>query len=208
MVRELFRGSLTTRQSSLVTHENFPRDMDGLERELQRFVRVGRAPWKWGALVIVTLSLIMLVVFSISQVANQKQSKSGEIVKPPGDAQHNPAGASAWNYGPPAAPETREARVVGFSYQTPPQEVDPGLRIFRREADDTWTNTYPSGHTEKGSRVRARIVLEGCNGSVIGPNDEPDFAVFIPDKGCPGMMARWRRGAGHWNVLGSMQNVR
>jgi hypothetical protein len=111
-------------------------------------------------------------------------------------------------YGPPAAPETERTRVSAFTYRTPSTAVDPGLRIFTRETDGSWSEKYPSGHVARGSQVRARIVLDGCNGSVIGPPDEPDFAVFIPDKGCRGMMARWRRGAGHWNVLGPMENVR
>jgi hypothetical protein len=114
----------------------------------------------------------------------------------------------ASSYGQPAPPETAATRVVGFTYRTPPQEIDPGLRVFKREADDTWSNTYPSGHVDRGGRVRARVIVDGCNGTVIGKDTEPDFAVFIPDKGCPGMMARWRRGTGHWNVLGPMQNVR
>jgi hypothetical protein len=112
-------------------------------------------------------------------------------------------------YGPPGPPETANTRVVGFTYDTPPQEIDPGLRVFRLEPDNTWSVVYPSGTVSRGSRVRARIILDGCNGTVVGPPDEPEFAVFIPDKGCPGMIARWRRGfSGPWNILGAMKNIR
>jgi hypothetical protein len=111
-------------------------------------------------------------------------------------------------YGPQAPPETAKTRVTGFTYRTPPDEIDPGLRVFRFEPDDTWSVTYPNGTVSRGSRVRARVVLDGCNGTVVGPPDEPEFAVFIPDKGCPGMIARWRRGnSGTWNILGEMQNI-
>ena len=34
--------------------------------------------------------------------------------------------------------------------------------------------------------------MDGCDGTVIGKDSERDFAVFIPDKGCPGR----RGGAG------------
>jgi hypothetical protein len=112
-------------------------------------------------------------------------------------------------YGPPAAEETPQTRVSHFTWRTVPQEVDPGLRIWQREADGTWSETYPSGLVSRDIRVRARILLDNCAGTVVGPADESDFAVFIPDKGCRAMVARWRRGSGnHWNILGVMQNVR
>jgi hypothetical protein len=114
------------------------------------------------------------------------------------------------SYGPEAPPATAKTRVTGFTYRTPPQEVDPGLRIFRLESDNTWTVTnQPSGQVGKGSQVRARIILDGCKGTVIGPPNQLEFAVFFPDKGCPGMIARWRRGfSGPWNFLGAMQDIR
>jgi hypothetical protein len=117
-------------------------------------------------------------------------------------------GAPRWDYGPAAGPETGRTRVIGFTYRTSPQEIDPGLRVFKPESDNTWSNTYPSGQVDKVGRIRARIVLQDCIGNVIGKDDEPDFALFIPDKGCPGMMLRWRRGSGQWNLLAPMQNVR
>jgi hypothetical protein len=114
------------------------------------------------------------------------------------------------SYGPEAPPATAKTRITGFTYRTPPQEVDPGLRIFRLESDNTWTVTnQPSGQVGKGSQIRARIILDGCKGTVIGPPNQPEFAVFFPDKGCPGMVARWRRGfSGPWNFLGAMQDIR
>jgi len=104
-------------------------------------------------------------------------------------------------------PVNASTRVVAFTYMTPPQEVDPGLRQFRLAADGTWSNRYPSGHVDARFRTRRRILLDGCAGTVIGRDSEPEFALFIPDKGCPGMMARWQRSGSHWHILGRMENV-
>ena len=58
-------------------------------------------------------------------------------------------------------------------------------------------------------QTRARILLDGCAGTVIGPSTEPNFAIFLPDRGCRGMVVRFQHGRGmHWNVLSAMENVR
>ncbi len=113
---------------------------------------------------------------------------------------------AALNLGPRAIAGSERKRVIAFTYQTPPQEIDPGLRIFRRVPDGRWTSTYPSGFVDKG-RERGRIALDGCNGTVIDKEAEKNFYVFIPDKGCPGMMLRFKRGAGSWVIFGHMENV-
>jgi hypothetical protein len=44
---------------------------------------------------------------------------------------------------------------------------------------------------------------------VVGPADEPNFAIFLQDRGCRALVARWQRGRGtHWNVLSAMEDVR
>jgi hypothetical protein len=116
-----------------------------------------------------------------------------------------PKPAPATFTGPPANPTTR---VTAFTYFTPSGEIDPGRRDFARQSDGTWHNTWQSGFVDK-SEERGRTSIDGCAGTVIGKLSEPDFVVFIPDKGCKsGMMARWRRGEGAWNALGLMKNVR
>lgn len=134
-----------------------------------------------------------------------------------------PAPLTPWSFGhiaPPPDIESAYTRVTSFTYFKPPPEVDPGFRIWRREADDTWSTTYPSGRVDRGWRIRRRIwfsswgavagvtlPLKGCYGSVISKDKEPEFVVFIPDRNCFRMTAYWRRGEGDWDVLGPMHNV-
>jgi hypothetical protein len=40
-----------------------------------------------------------------------------------------------WFYGPAAPPENPATRVTDFTYRTPPQEVDLGLRVFTHAGD-------------------------------------------------------------------------
>lgn len=212
--------ALARRQACVVTHENFGHDMIGVERALAA-CGIERRKQAWIVYGATTLAALVLAGAGLS-VWNAGETPP---VAPPPDkvaaAPHSvpspvsqpvlqPAvnAAPSYTYGPVAPPESAATRVVAFNYRTPPQEVAPGLRRFKRDADGTWSNTYPNGHVDRGARERARALIGGCPGSVIGKNDEPEFAVFIPDKGCPGMMAKWRRGVGAWNILGPMENVR
>jgi hypothetical protein len=70
---------------------------------------------------------------------------------------------------------------------------DPGLRIWEREVDGTWTETYPSGFSEKGIEERERANVSGCRGSIVGPEDEPEHAVFIPERLSrnDGLVSQW-----------------
>jgi hypothetical protein len=113
-----------------------------------------------------------------------------------------------WFYGVPAPAETPSTRLNSFSWRTAQGEVNAGMRKWSRNADDQFVETYPSGHTQV-MQTRARIKLEGCAGTVVGPASEPNFAIFLPDRGCKGMVVRWQRGRGtHWNVFGALENVR
>jgi hypothetical protein len=107
---------------------------------------------------------------------------------------------------PVAHAEKRVALVIGNAKYQHEAHLNNPLNDAREVA--AALKTYPSGHVDRGMRIRARVVVSGCSGSVVGHDHEPEFALFIPDKGCPGMMARWRRGGGPWNILGPMQNVR
>lgn len=138
-----------------------------------------------------------------SAEAEYAKARRAELRKSRGRDSEPPA-ASPTSWGPPAPAGSEKSRVVGFTYKTPPQEVDPGLRVFKRHADGTWTNTYPSGNVDR-SREQARIVLDGCTGTVIG---DASFVVFIADKTCPSKTLRFKRGSGPWVNFGLMENVR
>jgi uncharacterized caspase-like protein len=113
-----------------------------------------------------------------------------------------------WHYGVPAPAETASTRLNSFTWQSTPGEVNPGIRKWSRREDGQFVETYPSGHTQV-MQTRARILLGGCAGTVVGPPDEPNFAIFLPDRNCKGMVVRWQRGRGtHWNVLSAIENAR
>jgi hypothetical protein len=98
-----------------------------------------------------------------------------------------------WYYGVPAQAETYSTRLNSFTWQSHPSDVSPGIRSWSRSPDGRFIETYPTGYAQV-MQTRARILLEGCAGTVVGPADEPNFSIFLPDRGCKGMVARWQRG--------------
>lgn len=110
--------------------------------------------------------------------------------------------------GPPAKNEASSAKLSYFTWQTSPSEIDPGLRVWTRQGEAAWKETWPSGTTTFSQRV-ARIVVEGCSGTVVSRIDEPDLYLFLPDRGCSSMIFRFRRGkSGPWIKLAMMKDVR
>jgi hypothetical protein len=92
-----------------------------------------------------------------------------------------------------AGQQVAAASINSFAYQTSPAEVEPGRRDWRRVDPSHWTETYPNG---KASRFieKTRINLHGCAGKVVANEEEPNFQVFIPDRGCSSMSLWFRRG--------------
>src|SRR5262249_14112313 len=81
-----------------------------------------------------------------------------------------------------------------------PNEVSAGTRKWSRRADGQFVEAYPSGHMQVMQRGRASCSLVALARS--GPANEPNFAIYLPERGRKGMVARWQRGRGtHWNVL-------
>jgi hypothetical protein len=93
---------------------------------------------------------------------------------------------------PPTSPETDSTRVHSFEFQSPPTEVNPGLRKWTKIAPDVWEQDYPDGTKNYNYKVK-RISLFDCDGTVVSPKEDPDFQQFFPDKGCDVMTFMFRR---------------
>jgi hypothetical protein len=89
-------------------------------------------------------------------------------------------------------PETNETRVHSFEFQTPPQEVDPGLRRWTRISPDEWEEKKPDGSTNL-QRVVKRIRLYGCDGTMVNAITDPNFQLFFPDQNCQTKQFMFRR---------------
>jgi hypothetical protein len=96
-------------------------------------------------------------------------------------------------------------RVLGFTWMYKFQP-EPGLRAWSNIAADAWTERYPSGQSST-FHVRSRMTVDGCLGTLVFRDIETNFEVFIPDGGCPHMVARFRRDQGSWNLLGEMRDI-
>lgn len=94
---------------------------------------------------------------------------------------------------PPALhKESTATRLRGFTFMTPPGEFKAGMRRWKRVADDRWEEIYPDG-TKQVSNILKRTNVGGCDGAIISGRLEPNFQVFLPDKGCPDMRFLFRR---------------
>jgi hypothetical protein len=97
--------------------------------------------------------------------------------------------------------------INSFAYQTSPNEIDAGRRNWQRGDTGHWTETYPKGKVSRFV-TKAQISLNGCSGTVVANEQEPNFQVFIPDIGCTSMFLRFRRGEGQdWISLSPMIDV-
>lgn len=83
----------------------------------------------------------------------------------------------------------------------------PGLRTWSLDSSNRWHERYPDGTESVFDKVR-RGSLSGCSGSVATHSSEPNFHVFVPDLGCPRMVAFFIGDDGHWKMLGKMENIR
>jgi len=86
-------------------------------------------------------------------------------------------------------------------------QPEPGLRIWSRDASNRWSERYPSGRIAKVFDTLKTSSNEGCNGQLVSSSSEPNFEIFIPNKGCGRMVARFRRDGGSWSNLGAMQDI-
>ncbi|KQQ19546.1 hypothetical protein ASF56_21660 [Methylobacterium sp. Leaf122] len=107
------------------------------------------------------------------------------------------------NVGP--APDRRAVKAFNWIYNFQPS---PGLRSWSIDDTGRWRERYPDGQVAKVFDVRRRSSANDCPGAIVSSTSEPDFEVFIPDLGCSKMIALFRRGAGSWNNMAQMIDVR
>lgn len=207
--------SLARRHALELRHTRFAVDADSIASALKDHLPPHKKRWVWlvVAACLVGLAGLGAALYFGSGPRPLESSVNGTATMAPSAAlPKEVAGAcpSTRNYGPPPTAETELTRVDCFAFFSLSGDHDPGLRIWEHEVDGTWTEAYPSGFSEKGIEERERANVNGCRGSIVGPADEPEHAVFIPDKGCPGMMVLFRNGpdTAHWNVLAPMQVYR
>lgn len=106
---------------------------------------------------------------------------------------------------PGTPPERTGTQVTSFTVQTADVQLEGGIRYWSSRGS-YWEEKYPSGKVDRFIHP-TRMWLDGCAGTGVARATEPNFLAFIPDRGCPLMAVRWRRGSGDWNFLGLMTDV-
>jgi hypothetical protein len=97
--------------------------------------------------------------------------------------------------------------VTRFSWDTSPDEIDPGTRQMIRQANGSWIEHYHTG-AQALFLFLGRTSQRNCDGTLLEKEEEPGFEVFVPDSTCPAMHVLWRRDKGAWSILGKMKDVR
>lgn len=106
----------------------------------------------------------------------------------------------------PTKPARDDAdRVTSFRLQLEDPSYEEGGARYWSWKGDRWEERYPSGKFDNFIEPN-RVTLDGCPGTTAIRSTNHDM-IFIPDKGCPAMIVRWRRGNGAWQYLGQMRDV-
>ena len=104
------------------------------------------------------------------------------------------------------SPDDGFGRPVHFSF-TYKFDQYPGIRDWTQVKPGVWIERYPDPSIFTAFRQTARLSVGNCLGTEVTRQDGSDFKVFIPDKGCGLMWARFRQGAGEWFWLGEMTDI-
>jgi len=109
---------------------------------------------------------------------------------------------------PPALyPEIDATRLSGFTMETGPQEVKPGVRLWDRVTPDRWRETYPD-ESVSFSKVVGRSHVGDCDGTIV-ERVGGSLQSFLPDKGCSTMTFFFRfPPSPKWVEYLPMENVR
>jgi hypothetical protein len=127
----------------------------------------------------------------------------GASVPPPKlqAAAENPA-KSILQSNPPFG-DTKSPSHFYFLYGFQPS---PGRRDWTRVSTTEWVETYPDGQFTQFT-IASSANVEGCDGTVATSDAESTFEVFIPNKDCELLWARFRHSSGQWLYLGQMQDI-
>ena len=96
-------------------------------------------------------------------------------------------------------------RVTSFRLQLEDPSYEEGGARSWSWTGDHWEERYPSGKSDSFIKPN-RLTLDGCPGTTVVRATNGDM-IFIPDKGCPAMIVRWRRGNSPWYYLGQMRDI-
>ncbi len=197
----LKRDSLARRHALELRHTRFAADADAIVSALKAYLPPPKKRWIWSVAVACLVGAASLGAALYFKPGFKPLESS--VTEPPATALAPPkevaaACPSTRNYGPPPTAETELTRVNCFTFFSLSGDRDPGLRIWEREVDGTWTETYPSGFSEKGIEERERENVSGCRGSIVGPADEQARSRPTPKRifgfrSCG--TRRWRSGA-------------
>lgn len=203
-----FRLLISQLRNQVADVASLERGMDSIRREiitpvrheLEHSAKLGRfSVWGFwvgfvgGILAILSLSLTVwqglrynnATTLSDKSAVQASPTPASDLVKP-SDLENN-------NNAPNAFSVDRKRVPFGKSY-------------FTRQRD-MWTQEYPD-HQSFQFPLSARIVLNGCVGSLLYRIDNLDFEIFIPDKGCGSMECFARVKKSPWDNLGRMDNIR
>jgi hypothetical protein len=148
--------SLARRHALELRHTRFAADADAIVSALKAYLPPPKKRWIWSVAVACLVGAASLGAALYFKPGFKPLESS--VTEPPATALAPPkevaaACPSTRNYGPPPTAETELTRVNCFTFFSLSGDRDPGLRIWEREVDGTWTETYPSGFSEKGIEV-------------------------------------------------------
>jgi hypothetical protein len=106
------------------------------------------------------------------------------------------------------SPSDALGRPIHFyvNYQFQPS---PGIRDWTQVKPGVWIERYPDPDVFSAFRETGRTTLDGCRGTIVQRTSSVGADVFIPDKGCNLMWARFRQlGSSDWQWFGEMKDIR
>ena len=129
-------------------------------------------------------------------IGREGNAHGAELDKAPGGSKSNTGVGSSVSKLTTVAKPTPPSKFE-LNY---PLQPEPGLRKWTRSGEN-WFETYPSGHKTHFQTVK-RFTLKGVSGTIISPEKEAGFQVFIPDENADDKAVYFRHGTSDWEPLG------